>query len=102
MTIVIVGGVVFGFLAGWFISKVMNTAKKHDEGRVCVYFSKTRGKVLCRLTQPYYSDQKRVMLYGVQDGNGQRHNLSFFAAADEIRFYTVDGEVINEANWINV
>jgi hypothetical protein len=102
MTLVIVAGVIFGFATGWAISKAVNTSKRHETGRVCVYFSKTRGKVLCRLSQPYYLDQRRVMVYGVQDGNGQRHNLDFSATADEIRFYTVEGEVINEANWVTV
>ena len=102
MGLLVFAGVIFGFVAGWIISAVMNTSKKHDEGRLCVYNSKNRGKILCKLAQSYYADQKRVMVDTVEDNNGKRHNLPFFASADEVLFYTVEGEIVNEANWNKV
>lgn len=87
------------FVAGWIISGVMNTTKKYEEGRLCVYNHKSRGRLLCRLAQPHYADQGRVMVDSLADNNSKRHNLPFFVSASEILFYTVDGEVVNEANW---
>jgi hypothetical protein len=99
MVLAFVAGMTFTFVVGWIIGSAMNTSKKHDEGRLCVYNSKSRGKILCKLAQPHYSDQRRVMVDTVEDSNTKRHNLPFFASADEVLFYTLDGEVVNEANW---
>lgn len=99
MTLLVLAVGLIAFVAGWIIGGVMSTTKKYDEGRLCVYNHKSRGKLLCKLAQPHYADQPRVMVDSLADNNGKRHNLPFFVSSDEILFYTVEGEVVNEANW---
>jgi hypothetical protein len=87
------------FFMGWIISKVINTPKIYEEGRLAVYHSKT-GVKLVKLVQPAYAGQAYVYV-DIVDGDDTK-GIPFFIAFDKLRMFTIDGEVINEANWNDV
>lgn len=96
MTLIVVMTGCIAFVMGWIISKVMNTPKMHEAGRLGVYHSRD-GIKLVRLVQSAYVDQEYVYVELV--GDSTKQSIPFFISADKLMMFTIDGEVVNEANW---
>lgn len=95
MLIVITVGCV-AFVMGWIISKAINAPKMYESGRLGVYHSKD-GIKLVRLAQSSYVDQQYAYVELVDDSDKQ--SIPFFISNDKLMMFTLEGEVVNEANW---
>lgn len=85
-----------GLVIGWIVSKVINTPHIHEKGRLGVYHS-MEGIKLIRLVQSAYAGQDYVY---VEFANIVKvEPYQFIVKANQLVMYTVQGEVINEANW---
>jgi len=96
MGLVVISVGCIAFVMGWIISKVMNTPKMYEEGRLAYYQSK-HGARLVKLMQPAYAGQDHVYVVNI-DGEEPK-GPPFFIAFDRLRMFTLDGEAINEVNW---
>jgi hypothetical protein len=85
--------VVIAVFVTWIVAKVMVSRKWYETGRLCVIINERTGvQSLVKLRQPVYCDQDYAV---VEHGQKFMHTRRL----DSIRFYTLDGEVINEVNW---
>jgi len=96
MTLIIIMTGCLAFVMGWIISKVLNTPKPLEVGRLGVYHSKD-GEKLVRLMQSSYPDQGFVYVEVVTDSPKQ--SIPFFIKAEKLMMFTIDGDAVNEANW---
>ena len=84
------------FALGWYVSKTMNTPKKYPAGAFAIYSGK-QGPSLIRLSQDHYHGQPYLLAYTMS--SEKVAHLPHGVNVEKVRFYTVDGEVVNEANW---
>ena len=86
--------VVIAVFVTWIIAKVMVSRKWYEAGRLCVITNELTGvQALAKLGQSVYCDQEYAVI---------AHNKGLvYCRLDSVRFYTSDGEVINEVNWIS-
>jgi len=98
MTLIIVMTGCIAFVMGWVISKVVNAPKFYESGRLGVYHSR-EGYKLIRLVQTAYLDQP--FIYVESATYTTNCSIPYFIKAEKLTMYTIDGEVINEANWNN-
>jgi len=85
--------VVIAVFVTWILAKVMASRKWYEAGRLCVITNERTGvQALAKLGQSVYCDQEYAVI---------AHNKGLvYRRLDSVRFYTSDGEVINEVNWI--
>ena len=85
--------VVIAVFVTWVVARVMLSRKWYEAGRLCVIINERTGvQSLATLRQAVYSDQDYAV---VEQGKGFMRTRRL----DSIRFYTLDGDVINEVNW---
>lgn len=96
MTLIVIMTGCLAFVMGWIISKVLNTPKPLERGRLGVYHSKD-GIKLVRLMQPSYPDQNFVYVENVMES--QKQSIPFFIKTEKLMMFTIDGDAVNEANW---
>lgn len=84
--------VVIAVFVTWVVAKVMVSRKWYEAGRLCVIINERTGvQALAKLGQSVYCDQEYAVI---------AHNKGLvYCRLDSVRFYTFDGEVINEVNW---
>lgn len=85
--------VVITVFVTWIVAKVMLSRKWYETGRLCVITNERTGaQSLAKLGQSFYADQEFVVI-------AHNRGLVHLRKHNSVRFYTPDGEVINEVNW---
>lgn len=90
---------IFFFIFGYMTHKGFESTSHTAAGRFVVYRSSKGDTRLCVLAQRYCNeDDLAVVTYA----DSSSKNLPFVIGRENLRFYTSNGDAINDVNWKDV